>query len=212
MTPRHAERKHATVMFADLVGFTTLSEQLGAERAYLITTECLKRLDAIARKHGGAVDRYLGDCLMAVFGHPIPLDDDAAAGVEAGLEMRELVASYSRQLGLEVPLELKLGLNTGSLVAGDIRGGAIREFHVLGDTVNVSARLKAKAPANGIYVGEQTQQETADQYLYSDLGTLELKGKTERVATFELRGRRGRAAEVDESGAVATGEPVHPPH
>lgn len=201
--PRQAERKHATVMFADLVGFTGLSERLGAERAYLITTECLKRLDAVTRKHGGAVDRYLGDCLMAVFGYPIPLDDDAAAGVEAALEMRELVASYTRQLGLEVPLELKVGLNTGSLVAGDIRaGGAIREFHVLGDTVNVAARLKAKAPPGGIFVGGGTQQASVEHYAYGDLGALQLKGKTERVATFELRGRRGQRVEVED--AVAT--------
>lgn len=199
-----ASRKHATVMFADLVGFTGLSEKLGAERAYLITTECLKRLDAIARKHGGAVDRYLGDCLMAVFGHPIPLDDDALAGCEAALEMREFVGSYTRQLGLEVPLEIKLGLNSGSLVAGELRGAAIREFHVLGDTVNVAARLKAKAPAGAIYVGGQTQQETAERYRFGDLGTLQLKGKSERVSTFELHARRGANLEAEQAGAVAT--------
>jgi class 3 adenylate cyclase len=204
MASSRVERKRATVMFADLVGYTALSDRVGGERAYLITTECLKRLDAIVRKHGGAVDRYLGDCLMAVFGHPIPLDDDAGAAAEAALEMRDLVGSYSRQLGLEVPLELKLGLNTGSLVAGDIRaGGAIREFHVLGDTVNVSARLKAKAPANSIYVGEGTRDDTLGRYDFGELGGLQLKGKTERVATFELRGRRGTRIEVEEPVATA---------
>jgi class 3 adenylate cyclase len=188
--PLRAERKHATVMFADIVGFTALSEAIGPERAYLIVTECLKRLDGIVRRHGGAVDKYLGDCLMAVFGHPVPLENDATAGVEAALEMRRLVRDYVRDLRLDVPLDIYIGLNTGPLVAGELRGAARREFHVLGDTVNIAARLKQRSPNGAIYVGAGTEERTRDHFEYHPLDALKLKGKETRVPTFALLGAR----------------------
>jgi class 3 adenylate cyclase/predicted ATPase len=188
-TPR-AERKRATVLFADIVGFTRLAERAGTERAYLVVTECLKLLDGVARRRGGSVDKYLGDCLMAVFGHPVPVRDDAGAAVEAALEMRQLLDETVRGLGLEAPLELHIGVNTGPLVAGDLRGRAIREFHVLGDAVNVAARLKQRAPLGRIYVGEQTHAETLERFAFEPLEPLRLKGKETRVATYELIGAR----------------------
>ncbi|MBW2415264.1 MAG: adenylate/guanylate cyclase domain-containing protein, partial [Deltaproteobacteria bacterium] len=185
------------MMFADLVGFTALSERIGSERAYLIVTECLKRLDAVARRHGGAVDKYLGDCLMAVFGHPVPLQDHAGAAVESALEMLRLVDDYARDLELEVPLEIRIGVNTGSLVAGDLRGRAIREFHVLGDAVNVAARLKGRAPLGHVYIGAGTEAETRGRFDYRRLESMQLKGKQERVETFEVSGSQRSASGSD---------------
>ena len=75
-----AQLTHATVMFADILGFTALSESAGVERAYLVVTDCLRLLDDAIREHGGAVDKYLGDCLMAVFGHPVHLAEAESAG------------------------------------------------------------------------------------------------------------------------------------
>ena len=91
-----ARRVRATVMFATLSGFTALSETLGTERAYLIVTGCLRLLDGIARKYGGSVDKYLGDALMAVFGHPAPVARPPRAAVQAALEMRRQVYAYNR--------------------------------------------------------------------------------------------------------------------
>ncbi len=203
--PRRAERRRATVLFADLIGFTALSAAIGPERAYLITTECMRRLDAAARRHGGAVDKYLGDCLMAVFGYPVPLARDARAALDAALEMRRLVRDYVRDLRLEPPLDVHVGVNSGWLVAGDVRGGAIREFHVLGDCVNIAARLKQRAPAGCIYVGELAAEETRAEFEYAPLEPLALKGKELPVATFELvAARGGEGVEArDASGPVA---------
>lgn len=83
-----AKRKHATVMFTDIDGFTAISKEIGAEQAYAIVTRCLKLLDAIARKHGGSVDNYLVDAIMAVFGYPVPLDNAARSAATAAIEMR----------------------------------------------------------------------------------------------------------------------------
>jgi len=183
---QEARRTRATVLFADLVGFTMLSERLGPERAYLIATGCLRQLDAIARKHGGVVDKYLGDCLMAVFGHPLPIELPARAACRAALEMREQVRQSSRELGLESLLGLVIGVNTGSMVAGDISGPMIREFHVLGDAVNVAARLKSRAPLGSIYIGPETQAEIAAFAETRALEPLALKGRSRPLPAFEL--------------------------
>jgi class 3 adenylate cyclase/predicted ATPase len=183
---RHTERKRVTVVFADVVGFSTLSEARGPEEAYLVVTGCLKLLDGIARKHGGSVDRYLGDCLMAVFGHPVPLEDAAGAATQTALEMRQRVHDYGEELRLARPLEIHIGVNTGSVVVGDIRGPVIREFHVLGDAVNVAARLKARSPLGAIYVGPDTEAETRERFEYRALEPMALKGKSVAIATHEL--------------------------
>ena len=174
-------------MFADIVGFTELSEQIGSERAYFAVTGALRLLDGVARRRGGAVDKYLGDCLMVVFGHPVPIAEPATAAVTAAIEMREQVRAYGRALELDA-LDLVIGVNTGAMVAGDVRGGVVREFHVLGDAVNVAARLKARAPRGGIYVGPETHDETCAHFEYRPLGSMRLKGKDAEVAIFDLTG------------------------
>ena len=176
----------ATVLFADIVGFTEMSEKVGAEQAYSVVTGCLQLLDGIARKYGGSVDKYQGDCLMAAFGYPVPMDDSARAGIAAALEMRQRVAETDEELGLAVRLGFRAGINSGAMVAGDIRGPVVREFHVLGDTVNVAARLKAKAPLGSIYVGPGSHEEARDHFRFRDLEPLQLKGKSERVASYEV--------------------------
>jgi len=183
-TSPRAESIRATVLFADLVGFTELAEEVGQESAYLAVSGALKLVGDIVRRHGGSVDNYLGDALMAVFGHPVPLAQPARAAARAALEMRDLLREYVR--GLAVPLELVVGINTGNVVAGDVRGRVIREFHVLGDAVNVAARLKARAPLGTIYIGAETRREADDDFECRELGRLQLKGKSEEVAIFEL--------------------------
>jgi class 3 adenylate cyclase/tetratricopeptide (TPR) repeat protein len=199
-----AERKHATVMFADIEGFTALSEKSGAERAYFAVTGCLKLLDGVARKHGGSVDKYMGDAIMAVFGYPVPLEQAARAAVHAAVEMRQCVRDYNRELRLELPLDVRIGVNTGHMVAGDIRGPVIREFHVLGDAVNVAARIKARASLGTIYVGPETHEATKEQFEFADLEPLKLKGKDERVATYEVVAARKRT----DQGGIGSGEMV----
>lgn len=176
----------ATVAFVDIKGFTRLCESVGAERAYFAVTGCLRLLDGIARRHGGAVDKYLGDSLMVVFGHPVPRPDAPRAALAAALEMRREVREYDRSLPFEESLEVVIGVNTGPMVAGDVRGAVVREFHVLGDAVNVAARIKAKAPLGAIYVGPATWAAAAEAFEFRSVGTLPLKGKRAAVEIHEL--------------------------
>jgi class 3 adenylate cyclase/predicted ATPase len=194
----------ASAMFADLVGFATLSRELGTERAYLVVTPCLRILDEVVRKHGGSVDKYSGDKLLGVFGYPLPLEDHAQAAARAALEMRRRVAEYARELGVE--LELHAGINTGELVAGDIRGPVVREFHVLGDVVNTAARLNAKAPPGSIYVGEATWQATRARLAYQALPPFVLKGKSQPVPAYALLG--GDAVEEGRLGQEGSAVPL----
>lgn len=181
-----ARRIRATVAFASLTGFTDLCGSVGPERAYLAITGCMRRLDGIARRHGGAVDKYLGDSLMLVFGHPVPLTNPAHAAVRAAVEMREEVASEDRTLALPVRIGLQVGIATGEVVAGRVGDRVVREFHVLGDAVNLAARLKARAPAGGIWIDETTRAELGYAWLCRPVGELSFKGKARPVPVLEV--------------------------
>jgi len=182
--------KVATVMFLDIKGFTALSQEVGPETAYFAVGGCMSLVESVARLHGAAVDRYLGDCLMAVFGHPVPLPEPAYAALAAALEMRRRVQDYNEGLPFDTPLEIVIGINTGRIVAGDVSGKVVREFHVLGDVVNVSARIKARAGLGKILVAGATHAGAAERFEFASLGSLPLKGKREPVEIFELLGSR----------------------
>ena len=182
----NAKLTRATALFADIVGFTAISERMGPEQAYLIVTGCLKRLDGIARKNGAAVDKRLGDRMLAVFGHPVPVENPERAAVDAALEMRASVYHYNRELGLEIPLDIHIGVNTGVMIAGDIHGSLIREIDVLGDAVNIAARLRTRSPLGQIYVGPETYRETNQRFEYLPLEPMKLKGLENPVAVYAL--------------------------
>ena len=190
---RRAEQITATVLFADVVGFSRLSAKEGTEKAYLAVTQLLRLLDAVARKHGGSVDKYQGDKLMAVFGYPVPLAHPPGAAAFAALEMRQQVANYNRDARLAAPFDIHAGINTGELVGGDIRGPVVREFHVLGDAVNVAARLNAKAPNGEIWVGERTYEQAREEFEWRAIEPLALKGKSRPVPCYAIQGIRGHA-------------------
>lgn len=183
---RRAEQITATVLFVDLVGFTRFSAASGTEAAYLAATHLLRLLDGIARKHGGSVDKYLGDKLLAIFGHPVPLERPAWSAAAAALEMRQRVREYNREAALPVPFGIHIGINTGEIVSGDIRGPVVREFHVLGDAVNTAARINARAPDGSIWCGPRVYDETKSDFEWETLEPLTLKGKSRPVPVFAL--------------------------
>jgi len=186
-TARRLDRRRAAVLFVDIVGFTPLCERAGVEHAYAIVTGCLKLLDDVARRHGGVVDKYLGDALMAVFGIPAPLESPSAAAIAAALEMQRTVEAYNAQVRPPVPLALKAGVNTGMMTAGDLKSDVVREFHVMGDAVNVAARLKERSAHGSVYVGGDAAEDVAGRFALEPLPPLALKGKSKSVAAFSVR-------------------------
>jgi class 3 adenylate cyclase len=205
---RRAELVRGSVLFVDVEGFGRLSRELGVERAYLVVTRCVRLLDGILRRHGGAVDKYLGDRLLAVFGHPVPVPDPERAAVEAALELRERVADYNREPDVPLPLGVHVGIHSGEFVAGDVRGRAVvREFSVLGDTVNTAARLNGRARDGQIFVGAPIYEVTREGFAYEALEPLRLKGKARPVPAYQLLAARADAPRDPGSRAARAGVP-----
>lgn len=200
------DRRRATVVFVDLIGASKLVADAGIERAYAVVTGCLRVLDGIARRHGGVVDRYLSDALMAVFGFPIANPDAPAAAISAAIEMLDATARYAEEVESPVPLVLRIGINTGLMIAGDLRGAVVREFAVMGDAVNVAARLKDLGEPGQIHVGGETAAGVEERFELVALPSLVLRGKQRQVDVFRVVpvAGRGHARAGDRRGLVDT--------
>jgi adenylate cyclase len=182
--PAEAEqRRTVTVLFADLSGYTAISERLDHETVKTLVERCLTRLAAEVEQYGGRVDKFIGDNVMAVFGAPQAHEDDPARAVRAALGMQAAMAELREELSARFGMEpeLRVGVNTGEVLAGRI-GGA---YTVVGDAVNVAARLQAAAPVGGVLVGERTRRLSAGEIVYRAIEPLVLKGKAEPVPAWE---------------------------
>ena len=138
-------RKHVTVVFADISGFTAMSEKLDPEEVSTMMNDCLTQMADIVIGYQGHVDKFIGDCIMALFGAPVAHENDAELAVRAALDMNQAVIDYNRNLPikLEKPLTLHTGVNTGLVVAGNVGSGQKLEYTVMGDTVNLASRLES---------------------------------------------------------------------
>ncbi|MGB2693673.1 MAG: adenylate/guanylate cyclase domain-containing protein, partial [Dehalococcoidia bacterium] len=166
------ERKQITVMFADLSGFTALAERTDAEDARNLVNTCFERIGQVVSRYGGYIDKFIGDELMVLFGAPVAMEDHAARALYAALEIREMFAAFCQahhQLR-DQPLSLHFGVNGGLVVAGAIGTESKREYTVIGDPVNVAARLVAQAQAGEILVGEMTRRLVGQRFSFDDLG------------------------------------------
>src|SRR4051812_22722545 len=177
------ERRQVTVLFADLSGYTAVAETLDPEALHELVDRCLRRLGQEVERYGGTVDKYIGDNVMATFGAPVAHEDDAERAVRAALGMQEAMTEINEELGERhgVSFALRVGVNSGEVVAGAIGGG----YTVIGDAVNVAARLQSAARPGTVTVGERTYRATADAFEYTELEPLVLKGKSEPVPAWE---------------------------
>jgi class 3 adenylate cyclase/tetratricopeptide (TPR) repeat protein len=181
-----AERRIVTVLFGDLSDFTSWSEDLDPERVGAVTDRVLAALAGAVKTFGGHVDKLTGDGIMAVFGAPVAHEDDAERAVRAALSMQRAVRRVlDDERGGGAPLGLRVGLNTGEVVAGI---QASIEYTVIGDTVNTAARLADAAAVGAVYAGSRTGAGTRHVASWRQLRPLRLKGKREPVPAFELLG------------------------
>ena len=185
------ERKVVTVLFADLVGFTSRSERLDPEDVRATLTPYFSRLREELERRGGTVEKFIGDAVMAVFGAPTAHEDDPERAVRAALAIREAVAEMNEH-DPELDLHVRIGIATGealvSLDADPLQGEGI----AAGDVVNTAARLQSAAPVDGVLVGDATHRATDRAIEYRAVEAVEEKGKAERVRAWR-RWRRGRA-------------------
>src|SRR5205814_7850597 len=183
--PPREERKVVSVLFADLVGFTSRAEQLDPEDVRALLSPYYTRLRTELERFGGTVEKFIGDAVMALFGAPASHEDDPERAVRAALAIRDWVAAEER-------IQVRVGVNTGeALVLLGARPGH-GEGMAAGDVVNTAARLQAAAPVNGILVGERTYGATRAVIEYRQAGPVAAKGKKEPVPAWEAVAARAR--------------------
>ncbi|HZB71547.1 MAG TPA: adenylate/guanylate cyclase domain-containing protein, partial [Acidimicrobiales bacterium] len=179
------ERKLATVLFADVVGFTSLAERTDAEAVARTVDAAFRRLGDVVAEHGGTVDKYMGDSLLALFGVPTAHDDDAERAVAAGLAMREVGGD----------LAFSIGINTGEVMVTSLVDG---RSTVIGDAVNVAARLEKAAGPGQVLVGELTARLAGRRVAFDEGRPLVVKGKREPVMVYAAVGVRAGGHEHED--------------
>jgi len=184
------DRRVVTVLFADVSGFTSLSESLDPERLAEIINACFKALSEPIYRFGGVVDKYIGDAIMALFGAPVAHEDDAERAVSAAYAMQRAAERFSESLEAEtgIRLRVRIGLNTGLVVAGAVGGDQKRDYTVMGDAVNLAQRLESQAEPGSILVSGQTYRLTCHAFSYQSARKLFVKGRQEAVYAYELKG------------------------
>src|SRR5262249_26701479 len=177
------ERRWATVLFADLSGFTAMAERMDPEDVKALAHRCLGRLSEEVLRFGGTVVNVMGDGLLAVFGAPIAHEDDAERAVRAAAAMRD--CALIDDPGAP-PIKLHVGINTGEVMAGLLGPLERRDYTVMGDTVNTASRLASAASPGSVLVGEETYRATQRVARYRGVPPVEAKGKERPVPAWEL--------------------------
>ena len=183
--PRREVRKTVTVVFSDVTGSTTLGERLDPESLRRVMARYFDEMRAALERHGGTVEKFIGDAVMAVFGIPVLHEDDALRAVRAAAEMRERLVALNAELERDrgVTIATRTGVNTGEVVAGDGAGG---QSFATGDAVNVAARLEQAAAPGEILIGDATYRLVRDAVDAEPVDAQALRGKSEPVAAYRL--------------------------
>src|SRR5829696_2535466 len=192
------ERRQATILFADLSGYTAAAERMDPEAVKALVDRTLRRLGEEIERFGGSIDKFIGDNVMGVFGAPTSHEDDPERAVRAGLAMQGAMDGADResQEKYGVGFSLRVGINSGEVMAGAVGD----RYTVMGDAVNVAARLQAAGRPDSVTVGQSTYRASREAVSYERLEPLTLKGKEEPVPAWEATGvlaeprqRAGRA-------------------
>jgi class 3 adenylate cyclase len=181
------ETREATILFTDIVGFTTIAEHLPPDDLVAALNEYLETVLEPIRAHGGVVNTFIGDGLFASFNMPLACENHACAAVRAAIDIQRAV---SRRVfgGLGVELATRIGISTGHVIGGSVGAGRRLTFTLLGDTVNLAARLEQLNKDYGtlILVSESTRQACGDQFVFGDLGSVAVRGRSDAAVLFSV--------------------------
>jgi ABC-type oligopeptide transport system substrate-binding subunit/class 3 adenylate cyclase len=200
-----AQRKQVTVLFADVSGFTAMSEQLDAEEVGDTMNALWARLDAAISAQGGTIDKHIGDAVMALFGAPTAHEDDPERAVRAALAMQQAIGDWRLEIvgkspisNRQSPISIRIGINTGPVLLGQVATTA--EYTAMGDTVNLASRLEHAAPVGGILISHATYRHVRGIFDVQVLDPIQVKGKREPVQVYVVRRAKPRAFRVPSRG------------
>jgi class 3 adenylate cyclase len=177
----------ATILFTDIAGFTTIAEYLAPHELVAALNEYLETVLAPIRSHGGVVNTFIGDGLFASFNMPLACDGHAAAAVRAAIDIQRAVGA--RTFGHQgVALDTRIGISTGHVIGGSVGAGQRLSFTLLGDTVNLAARLEElnKQYGTRILISQSTRGACGEGFAFSDLGRVVVRGRSDAVAIFSI--------------------------
>ncbi len=179
------ERRLASILFCDVQGSTAMAEQLDPEEWAEIMDEAFDYLIGPVVRYGGTVARLLGDGLLALFGAPLTHEDDPQRAILAGLDILEGIRPFKDKIrnDYRMNFSVRIGINTGMVVVGEIGSSQAAEWTAMGDAVNLAARMEQTANPDTIQIGEDTYQLTAPLFDFEPLGAVEFKGKRDLVKT-----------------------------
>jgi adenylate cyclase len=188
------DRKEVSVLFSDIRSYTTITESLSAEEVVEMLNEYFEAMVDAVFTYKGTLDKYIGDAIMAVFGSPLPLDDHEWMSVQTALEMRKRLVAFNDKRATEgyKPIYIGIGINSDTVISGNIGSSKRMEFTAIGDGVNLGSRLESASKLYGtdIVISETTYRPCADRIWARELDYIKVKGKNKPVAVYELVGLR----------------------
>jgi predicted ATPase/class 3 adenylate cyclase len=187
------ERKQVTVLFADVSGFTSISEQLDPEEVHQLMNRAFELMLGEVHHYEGTINQFLGDGVMALFGAPIAHEDHAQRGVHAALGMQRVLQGYGAELQRTrgITFRVRMGLNTGLVVVGSIGDNLRMDYTAVGDTTNLAARMLSLAEPGQVVIAEDTHRAVSGYFVTHPLGEQAIKGKAVPVNTYEVVRARG---------------------
>ena len=189
---KEGERREVCILFADVKGFTELSETLDHEEVKNILDKLMQLFSVRIKHYGGYIDKYEGDLIMALFGAKIASERDTERAIHAGLQMLEVLDQFNlllgKKLGTANRLDVRIGINTGWVTTGRVGEKRVGDFTVYGDAVNLASRMESNAPVNRIMLPEKTMLIVKDAFEFEDHGEITVKGKSQPVSVFLVEG------------------------
>ena len=177
----------ATILFTDIIDFTRLAEQIPPRETNIILNQYFSTMTDIIFSYDGTLDKYIGDGLMAVFGAPMERENDAERAILAAKEMKqELTVMMAEEGSRRKRFDIRIGINTGRVVAGNIGSPKRMDYTVIGDPVNIASRLESIAEPNQILIGQDTYRAVKDKFKIREIGAKKVKGKSAKIMVYEV--------------------------
>lgn len=179
-----------TVLFSDLRGFTAMSERMDSREVFTTLNDYFQRMVDVVIEHGGSIDKFMGDAIMAVWGIPTPQENDARKAVESGIRMQQALKAWNmeREATGKPPIHMGVGINSGVALAGNLGARQRMEYTVIGDNVNLASRLEGLTKAGQVLISESTMAMVRGLVDATELPPARVKGKQNEVKLFEVRG------------------------